>query len=431
MVASGPAPADAPAKLRPVEDTGVRMPPDLVELALDLADALRHDAGPDAGARAAADAAPRLALWAERGAGRHGRAARASAAVLDALRSGPAAARGAAGRDRRRGGRRAPAGGGGRAARLRAVAARGGRRSARGRALTTAQAAAVDRIARAMDAAEPLLLHGVTGAGKTEVFLHAIARCLEPGRGAIVLVPEIALAPQTAGRISGALRRPRGGAALGAGRRARGRPSTARIRRGEARVVVGPRSAIFAPLDEIGLIVVDEEHDGAYKQESDPRYDARAVALLRAREHGAAVRATRRRRRGAESWHALERIVAAGAHRRPAAAGRRSSTCAATAPIRSRGRCQRRPWRRSSDEGGRAVLLLNRRGEAPALHCRGCGVDVRAAPDCDVALTLHAQPAALLCHHCGRRRAGSRGAARAAAPSTSRASAPAPSGSRS
>ena len=158
-----------------------------------------------------------------------------------------------------------------------------------------------------MEAGEALLLHGVTGAGKTEVFLHAIARCLAAGRSA----------PSCWCRRSRSRRRPAGRitarfggrvavlhSALAPGARA---AEHRRIRRGEARVVVGPRSAIFAPLDDIGLIVVDEEHDGAYKQESDPRYDARAVALLRARAHGAAVvyaTATPR----AESWHALERV---------------------------------------------------------------------------------------------------------------------------
>ena len=342
-------------------------------------------------------AAPRLALWAEREPDAVARGAR-QRAVLDALRSGPlplAALRAATGAGADVVRRLAEAG----ALRVYEPSPPAELQVGTGPQLTAAQAAAVARIAEAMETAEPLLLHGVTGAGKTEVFLHAIARCLEAGRGAIVLVPEIALAPQTAGRITARF----GGrvavlhSALAPGARA---AEHRRIRRGEARVVVGPRSAIFAPLDEIGLIVVDEEHDGAYKQESDPRYDARAVALLRAREHGAAVvyaTATPR----AESWHALERVSL------PERVGGRLPPVTVVDLCRDGGYPLSRPVNDDlaaiERDGGRAVLLLNRRGEAPALHCRGCGSTFTCG-DCDVALTLHARPPRLECHHCGRRR---------------------------
>src|SRR5215218_1361388 len=153
--------------------------------------------------------------------------------------------------------------------------------------LTADQRAAFEAIRQRLDApAEPLLLHGVTGSGKTEVYLRSVAAALERGRSAIVLVPEIALTPQTAGRFVG--RFGERVAVMHSRLSQRERyDEWWRMRRGEARVCVGPRSAVFAPFDDVGLIVVDEEHDGSYKQEGDPRYDARAVAQRRAADEGA------------------------------------------------------------------------------------------------------------------------------------------------
>src|SRR4051812_44564222 len=163
--------------------------------------------------------------------------------------------------------------------RIEGVGARGGG----GTQLTGAQRDALEAIAQRLDtkAGGRLLLHGVTGSGKTEVYLQAVSAALERGRGAIVLVPEIALTPQTAGRFQ---RRFGDEIAilhskLGAGER---HDEWLRLRRGEARVCIGPRSAVFAPVRDLGLIVIDEEHDGSYKQEGDPRYDARRVAERRA-----------------------------------------------------------------------------------------------------------------------------------------------------
>src|SRR5205085_9839296 len=133
-----------------------------------------------------------------------------------------------------------------------------------------------------------LLLHGVTGSGKTEVYLRAAAAAFERRRSAIVLVPEIALTPQTAARFEErfgdtvAILHSR----LGQGER---HDEWLRLRRGEARVCVGPRSAVFAPLTDLGLIVIDEEHDSSYKQEGDPRYDARRVAERRGEQSGAVL----------------------------------------------------------------------------------------------------------------------------------------------
>ena len=148
-------------------------------------------------------------------------------------------------------------------------------------ALTGAQVAALEAIGAAAPG-EGLLLHGVTGSGKTEVYLQAAAETLGRGRSVLVLVPEIALTPQIVARFVGrfgdtvAVLHSR----LSAGER---HDEWARLRRGEARVCVGPRSAVFAPLSDLGLVVVDEEHDGSYKNEGDPRYDARRVGERRAR----------------------------------------------------------------------------------------------------------------------------------------------------
>src|SRR6478672_8815263 len=262
--------------------------------------------------------------------------------------------------------------------------------------LSAPQSAAVARIVEAMDAGGGnLLLYGATGSGKTEVYLQACAAALERGLGTIVLVPEIALAPQTVGRV-----RQRFGERVAilhsALTEAERRDERARIASGEARIVVGARSAVFAPVRGLGLIVVDEEHDPSYKQDSDPRYDARTVAAKRAALEGAVAvygSATPR----PESWAALERLDLGGrlgAELPPVRVVdlRREAGYPLSAPLLDelRGVAERR---------GKAILLLNRRGIAPALHCRACGTTIRC-PNCDVALVLHADTS-LRCHHCG------------------------------
>src|SRR5437763_1901502 len=178
--------------------------------------------------------------------------------------------------------------------------------------LSPEQDRAVERIVSGLDTGRGgnLLLHGATGSGKTEVYLRACEAALERGLGAIVLVPEIALTPQALGRF-----RARFGdrvAILHSGlSEAERRDERERILGGEAQVVVGARSAVFAPLASLGVICVDEEHDSSYKQESDPRYDARTVAAKRAALEGAVAifgSATPR----PESWHALERLELGG-----------------------------------------------------------------------------------------------------------------------
>jgi len=261
---------------------------------------------------------------------------------------------------------------------------------------TPEQSAAVAAIVGAMDSdGGRYLLYGPTGSGKTEVYLRACAAALERGRGAIVLVPEIALTPQAVGRF-----RARFGeriALLHSGlTEAERRDERERIASGEARVVVGARSAIFAPVRGLGLICVDEEHDASYKQESDPRYDARTVAAKRAALEGAAVvfgSATPR----PESWAALERLELGGrlgARLPPVRVVdlRREQGYPLSAPLLAE-------LGRVAENGGKAILLLNRRGLVPAIHCRTCGV-TRRCPNCDVALVMHSS-GDLRCHHCG------------------------------
>jgi primosomal protein N' (replication factor Y) (superfamily II helicase) len=264
---------------------------------------------------------------------------------------------------------------------------------------TAAQRAALDAIVARLEApSSPVLLHGVTGSGKTEVYLRAVAAALELDRSAIVLVPEIALTPQTAGRFV-----ERFGDAV-AVMHSRLSPRERydewwRMRRGEARVCVGPRSAVFAPFTDLGLIVLDEEHDGSYKQEGDPRYDARVVAERRAALEGALLvtgSATPR----PESLVRCERIVLArrvdGRGLPPVEVVGMAGTAG---PLHERTRQELDGVRR---RGEKAIVLLNRRGWSNFLSCRLCG---RAweCPDCDVTLVLHRAADEMACHHCGHR----------------------------
>src|SRR5262245_8460533 len=240
-----------------------------------------------------------------------------------------------------------------------------------------------------------VLLFGATGSGKTEVYIRACEAALEQGRGAIVLVPEIALTPQTLGRF-----RERFGdrvavlhSALSDAER---RDERERIASGEAPVAVGARSAVFAPVPSLGAVCVDEEHDPSYKQESDPRYDARTVAAKRAALEGAVAvfgSATPR----PESWEALERLELGGRIAAPLPTVkvvdlRQETGYPLSAPLLAE-------LGGIAERGGKAILLLNRRGVAPAIHCRACGV-TRRCRNCDVALTLHSHQS-LRCHHCG------------------------------
>ncbi len=266
--------------------------------------------------------------------------------------------------------------------------------------LNASQAAAVAEVGAAIESREhaSLLLFGVTGSGKTEVYLRAAASALAQGRGAIVLVPEIGLTPQTVSRfverfgdIVAVLH-----SRLSAGER---NDEWLRLRRGEARVCVGPRSAVLAPVEQLGLIVVDEEHDSSYKHEGDPRYDARHVAAHRA-ETAKAVLLVGSATPRPESFARLRRLEL------PARADGGALPEVEIVDMRdTRGALHERTAQALGDlrrAGGKAIVLLNRRGWSNFLSCRQCG-KVWGCPDCDVALVLHQAESTIACHHCGHR----------------------------
>ena len=261
--------------------------------------------------------------------------------------------------------------------------------------LTASQVRALGRLHEAFEGdGGHFLLFGATGSGKTEVYLQAAGEALERGLGVIVLVPEIALAPQTVGRF-----RARFGDRIAilhsSLTEAERRDERERIASGAAPIVIGARSAVFAPLPRVGLICIDEEHDAAYKQESDPRYDARTVAAKRASiERAVAIYGSATPR--PESWQALERLELGervGAALPPVRIVdlRGEAGYPLSAPLLA-------ALGKVAQDGGKAILLLNRRGMAPALHCRACG-ETRRCSNCDVALVLH-RDELLHCHHC-------------------------------
>ncbi len=275
--------------------------------------------------------------------------------------------------------------------------------------LTEDQRRAVGHLLDAFDAGggRPVLLHGVTGSGKTRVYIELLRHVREQGRGAIVLVPEISLTPQTVKRF-----RAHFGddvavlhSALSDGERY---DAWRQLRRGDKHIAVGARSALFAPVPRLGAIVVDEEHDGSYKQSEAPRYHARDLAVMRARLAGA-VCVLGSATPSLESWRNAERgkfhrvalpdriagrplppvelVDLRAARKDDDVAGGALSERLVTAV---RGRLQRQE---------QVILLLNRRGYSSFVQCRECG-DVRQCPNCSVSLTFHRAGGRLLCHHC-------------------------------
>lgn len=256
---------------------------------------------------------------------------------------------------------------------------------------------------------QAFLLHGVTGSGKTEVYLNTIAKALELGRGALVLVPEIALTPQFVSRF-----RARFGDAVSVLHSAlspRDRHAMwLALRRGEVRVAIGARSALFAPVPDLGLVIVDEEHDGSFKQEEGVRYHARDMALLRAHRVGAVCLLG-----SATPSMEAEQLARSGRIRRLSLPDRARES--ATLPrvdvvdLRRTGPGPsgdsrlsvhlHRAIEKTLARGEQVILFLNRRGFAPAVFCDGHG-EALSCPDCAVALTLHRARGqeGLRCHYC-------------------------------
>ena len=289
----------------------------------------------------------------------------------------------------------------------RPVTARGARPA--GSRLTADQAAAVELILTAVAQRDhtPLLLDGVTASGKTAIYVEAIAASLAAGRPALLLVPEIALSVPITDRLRAdlAARIAVVHSGLGEGERA---DEWRRIRAGDVDVVVGTRTALLAPLADVGLIIVDEEHDAAYKSDRMPRFQARDAAVALAARAGAAivlgsatpaVESMGRARAG--EWRRAvlpvrasgqEPVVQAVDMRAELAAGNRDVLSAplsdALAALDTRA-------------GDRAILLINRRGSASVVLCRDCG-HVQACPDCERPLVFHEAGGSLRCHHCGR-----------------------------
>ena len=254
------------------------------------------------------------------------------------------------------------------------------------------------------------LLHGVTGSGKTEVYLHLIAAALQAGQGAIVLVPEIALTPQLVQRF-----RARFGdqvaalhSAMSEGERL---DQLDRVQSGARRIVVGPRSALFAPVSNLGVIVVDECHDASYKQQSGLRYHARDVALVRAQQ-AQAVCVLGSATPGCEEWH-LQQAGKLALHSLPERALNASLPSAEVIDLRQADRLREFEADRPSlisvqladaiadtvRRGEQVMLLHNRRGFATSMLCRRCGAPAQC-PECAVALTLHKSHGRLRCHWC-------------------------------
>lgn len=255
------------------------------------------------------------------------------------------------------------------------------------------------------------LLHGVTGSGKTEVYLQTIQQCIEQDRQAIVLVPEIALTPQMVERFKGrfgdqvAVMHSR----LSGGERY---DEWRKIREGQVKVAIGARSAVFAPFSRLGLIIMDEEHETSYKQEETPKYHARDVAVKRAQQHQAVVvlgSATP----SLESYYAarsqsnddfapllLEMPTRALGNKLPEVriVDMREELKDGNRSMFSR--ALHKGLEERLERGEQTVLLLNRRGYSTFVMCRSCGY-VAGCPECDISLTYHQRSNNLRCHYCG------------------------------
>ncbi|HEU4507370.1 MAG TPA: primosomal protein N' [Pyrinomonadaceae bacterium] len=279
--------------------------------------------------------------------------------------------------------------------------------------LTSAQSSVLDSIEQQMNSETyaAFLLHGVTGSGKTEIYMRAMDKALKLGRSAMMLVPEIALTPVFSRNL-----RARFGdqvaifhSSLQKGERY---DEWTRVRNGDARVVIGTRSAVFAPVKNLGLIVVDEEHESSYRQQESPYYNARDVAIVRAQKESATVvlgSATP----SLESFHNARR----GKYQLltlPERIGARPMATARIVDMRTVFARHGKPRvfsdellegiRETHERGEQSIILLNRRGYSSFILCRSCGETIQC-PNCDVTLTYHRSERVIVCHYCNHREA--------------------------
>ena len=275
--------------------------------------------------------------------------------------------------------------------------------------LTPAQEEALSQITGAIESGEnrTFLLHGVTGSGKTEIYLEALKKILSMGKTGLVLVPEISLTPQTVARFYARFGDMVGiyHSALGKGERY---DEWCAAREGQSKIVIGTRSAVFAPLENIGLIVVDEEHDGSYKQEDPaPRYNARDIAVLRGAGSDAVVLL-------GSATPSMESLYNASKKKYtklilPERAVEHGLPTLNIIDMRGRSKDElvlskelTSAIEKVLERNEQAILFLNRRGFATAMLCRNCGQSLMC-PNCSVSLVYHTQTGKLMCHHCGYR----------------------------
>lgn len=274
--------------------------------------------------------------------------------------------------------------------------------------LNAEQAAVVEQVtSQIAQESNPFLLEGVTGSGKTEVYLHIIDRVLKLGKTAIVLVPEISLTPQMTNRFISRFGKQVAimHSALSDGEKF---DEWRKIKSGQARVVVGARSAIFVPIENIGAIIIDEEHEATYKQESNPRYHARDVALLRAKYHkavllmGSATPSIESRARASRGVYQFLQLT----HRaNPMAKIPKVEIVDFRDYVGQQEVSNFTPYLLEKiadrlEKNEQVVLMLNRRGYSSFIMCRDCGY-VDECPNCDISLTLHMDTKTMNCHYCG------------------------------
>ncbi len=252
---------------------------------------------------------------------------------------------------------------------------------------------------------QEILLHGITGSGKTEVYMQVIAKVLEKGQGAIMLVPEIGLTPQTVRRFKG---RFQDNVAVLHSRLSMGErfDQWNRIRKGEIKVVIGARSAVFAPLEKIGTIIIDEEHETSYKSDRTPKYDARTIAAARCRSHqglvlyGSATPSVENYQRAK-----IGRIALVEMHERTNALPLPEIVLVDMRREMDRGvrnECSNQlinALRRNKEAGEQSILFINRRGHSHFILCKNCGF-IPMCPYCSVSLTWHRVEDRLVCHYC-------------------------------